>query len=277
MNSSTGSFPKEFDSIGLKEIIKSLPDELSIQKIADLGCGSGRVGLTAWKYYSELLCNEPKLSLVDADRTWFDDCAIGNGENKDTFQKACRDLGLEEISNSVQFIASDILDHLRSTKEKYDLVVMRSVLQFIDNPEELLCCIERDMTLGGAFVNACLAFPSKESKRFYEELTEHILRQSFISGSFRRLHTIDEVKNMTDKYFFDVEETAHYVLRADSKYAAKRFGLSDEQSETLKEEVLPRLLKIYSAAVSDLNIVIGAGDFEMDVPYYVLRGYNRQE
>ena len=271
MTETTRSFPNKFIEQGLEKIIQAFPDRLIVPKIAELGSGSGRVGLAAWKYYYDKTGSEPELILVDNDSEWFVGSSNQQITNRDTLEKACLELGLPDVPHSVNYKVVDLIGYLSCTKNRHGLVLMRSVLQFIDkSPYQVFKNIADSVYPGGSFIHACFCCPDEESKLFYRKMTEYYLSIATKSKFKRKALTMQDILSSTVNYFQSVKVRGSYNLDLDPKYVIERFGISIDQANEFGRIVLPNILRQYPKAKSSLNIKIG-DDFRIDIPYFVIK------
>lgn len=266
MGNFTGSFPSMYIDIGLIKIVDALPD-MPVERILEPGSAGGKVGLASWKHVLDETEREPELLLVDNDSGWFEHTDRDTG--KDTLVKVCHDLGLDGIPGSVNYKVSDVKEYLGSVENEFDLTVMRSVLQFMDGVDDVICGISNTLRSGGVLVNACLCFPDEDSRELYKRMIGRCLELSDEERSFN-WSTKKDIEDVSRKYFSSTEVTDYYAIPFNNYYANKRFGVPHEHMRSLKDYI-GTLLGKYPGLRKILSVGISENDFRVDIPYFVIR------
>ena len=148
---------------------------------------------------------------------------------------------------------------------------MRSVLNYLEKPDEVLRGIRNSLYPGGTFIHSCFCFPDDESRLFYKEVDSYFSSKAIRGKAGRKMLSAEDVESITSAQFGNAEITGRYRIRADNDYVIKRFGISAEDAAHFSRGVLPALLKKYPNARQSLSVSSKRGSFLMDAPYYIMK------
>lgn len=267
MKKRIGSFPTRCLEYGIAEIIHGLPDVTGSPNILELGSGSGIVGISVWKHYRDKDGREPQLLLVDIDENWFGDPTT----QADCMANVCKRLDIKYKPTCIKYVVSDLVCYLRQAKGKFDVILMRSVLQFIDSPvDEVFHGIESRLSSNGTFVHGCFCFPNEDSRGFYQEFTGKYLAVARKSRYGRKRFTCDEIVDATRNNFEEVNVIASYALPYTNLYVHERLGIPPAQVEDIAKKNIPFLLDRFPRAQNALHIEFTQGQFRVDMPFFVI-------